>query len=142
MRTFVDTNVLVYAVDRGDVTKQARAIETLAMIEEVVFSAQVLAEFSSVVMRKLTPPLSADETLRHLRDLSLNRVESNDASLVSEAVGLAQRAKLSIWDALLLRAAVRAGCETLVTEDLTAGQVIDGVSIVNPFDPKAAPREA
>lgn len=138
----MDTNVLVYSVDLGDASKQTRAIEALAGIEEVVLSAQVLAEFASVVRRRLNPPLSTDEILRHIRDLSENRVEPTDAALVSEAVGLAQRAKLSIWDALLLRAAIRAGCAQMLTEDLTAGQVIDGVRIVNPFAPEGGPDEA
>ena len=53
--------------------------------------------------------------------------------LVADGLRLALDNNISRWDALIIVAAVRAGCDTLLTEDLSHGQVIEGVHIVNPF---------
>ena len=58
---------------------------------------------------------------------------ATDRRLVLEALDTAADSNLSLWDALIVEAAVRGGCDELYTEDLDAGQVIRGVTVVNPF---------
>jgi predicted nucleic acid-binding protein len=133
MRVFLDTNILVYAVDRADPAKRKRAREVIAETGEPVLSAQVLAEFVAVVTRKLATPMTLAQALRHVEALRGLAVEPIDAGLVVEAVELADRASLSTWDAMIVRAAVRAECDQIATEDLQRGTRIDGVEIVDPF---------
>lgn len=64
-----------------------------------------------------------------------------DRGLVFAAFELAERAQLSLWGAQIVAAASRAGCGRLLTEDLNAGQVIDGVTIVDPFADPGAERQ-
>jgi predicted nucleic acid-binding protein len=133
VRVFLDTNILVYAIDRADPAKRKRARAVMAEAEEPVLSAQVLAEFVAVVTRKLATPMSPAQALRHLEALRGLPVEPIDATLVIEAVELADRASLSHWDAMIVRAAVRAECDRIATEDLQHGALIDGVEIFDPF---------
>jgi predicted nucleic acid-binding protein len=96
-------------------------------------SAQVLAEFVAVVTRRLATPMTLAQALRHVEALRGLAVEPIDAALVAEAVALADRATLSIWDAMIVRAAARAECDRIATEDLQHGTHIEGVEIVDPF---------
>jgi predicted nucleic acid-binding protein len=134
MATFVDTNVVVYAFDAGSGSKQEVAQSVLADPEiEVVLSAQVLTEFYWVVTRRLAPPLSHVDAAAAVEALAQLRVVATDSALVRTAVRSAERHQLALWDALIVEAAVLAGCDTLLTEDFNAGQVISGVEVVNPF---------
>ncbi len=140
MRSFIDTNVLVYA-DAADVpAKQAQATALIAEhLREGsgVISTQVLHEFVNAAVRKLALPL---ETVR-ARVRLYSRFETVNASsmAVLEALDLHALHQVSFWDALILQAARQSGCVQLLTEDLQAGSVIGGVRIVNPFaaEPKA-----
>ena len=69
----------------------------------------------------------------HVEALRGLAVEPIDAPLVLEAVELADRASISTWDAMIVRAAARAECDRIVTEDLQHGARLDGVEIVDPF---------
>ena len=135
MGTFLDTNVIVYAFDRAEPEKQARARSILAgSLDSVAVSSQILSEFYAVVTRKLQPALSAraaGEAAAHLSQLVT--VVPLDATLVLSAMALAQAHHLSLWDAQIIVAAQRAGCTTLLTEDLPDGQTIAGVALRNPF---------
>ena len=134
MPFFLDTNVLVYAFDRSEPAKRARALELLADPDaDFVTSAQVLSEFYVTTTRKLDPPLdhpSAMQALEHLRRLPVVAV---DDRLVVAAAATADSEALSLWDAQVVVAAVRAGCEEVLTEDLNDGQSIAGVVVRNPF---------
>lgn len=68
-----------------------------------------------------------------MRDASAFVVVQIDVPMVLEAIGDVQRRSSSFWDALIVRAAVSAGCDVLLSEDLNTGATIDGVSIQNPF---------
>lgn len=134
MRTFVDTNVLVYAVDESEPAKRERALDVLAERSRdgrVVVSTQVLLEFYATVTRKLGQ--SAPVAARGVELLARWPVVPADAELVRSAIELADAARLSIWDSMIVTAARTGGCETLITEDLNAGQTIAGVRIENPF---------
>jgi predicted nucleic acid-binding protein len=132
-RRFLDTNVLVYTDDGGD---RRRARLALAAVQEAiesregVLSTQVLQEYFSVTTRKLgTDPAVA----RRKVQLFATQVVQVDVELILGAVDLHRLHAISFWDALILQAAGRAGCEVLLTEDLQAGRAISGLRIVDPF---------
>jgi predicted nucleic acid-binding protein len=135
-RTFLDSNVLVYSVDEApaEKAKHERAIELLsAQPESLVVSTQVLQEFYVVTTRKLSKPLSEEVAARAVRAIAKLDVVGVDVPLVLAAVDISRTAQVSLWDALIIQAASRAGCERVLSEDLNAGQVIRGVRIENPF---------
>jgi predicted nucleic acid-binding protein len=135
-RTFLDSNVLVYSVDESpaEKAKQERAAELLsAQPENLVVSTQVLQEFYVVTTRKLKNPLSEELAARAVRGIAKLDVVGVDVPLVLSAVDTSRTAQVSLWDALIIEAASRAGCERVLSEDLNAGQVIRGVRIENPF---------
>jgi predicted nucleic acid-binding protein len=135
-KTFLDSNVLVYSVDESpaEKAKHERAIELLsAYPEDLVVSTPVLQEFYVVATRKLKTPLSEERAARAVRGLAKLDVIGVDAPLVLAAVDTSRLVQLSLWDALIIEAASRAGCERVLSEDLDAGQVIHGVRIENPF---------
>lgn len=134
VRPFVDTNVLVYAHDEDEPEKRDIALRLLADVGgHMVLSAQVLAEFWVTVTRKLARPLQPDVAAAQFADLLPAAVVTTDADLVAEAVELSMQRRLSLWDALILRAAIRGGCDTLFSEDLEDGFVLEGVQVRNPF---------
>lgn len=133
---FADTNILVYASDSSEGQKCELAVELLREAthgRSLVLSTQVLQEFYSTVLRKQL--LSGPEALEILRDWSDQAVVvPTTTELVLQAIGLQQRMRLSIWDALIVQAALQAGCRTLFTEDLHNGLKIGDLEIVNPFE--------
>lgn len=134
MRPFVDTNVLVYAHDEDEPVKRDRALELLEDVgPRMVISAQVLAEFYVTVTRKLARPIPADTAAAQVASLAVAATVATDAGLVQEAVELGRRHQLSLWDAMIVRAAVRGGCDVLLSEDLQDGLAVDGVTVRNPF---------
>jgi predicted nucleic acid-binding protein len=138
MRCFFDTNVLVYFHDASDSRKQQLARE--AVREQMlgggfVISTQVLQEFCAAVQKRrlLTPALA----LAAATELARHAVRATTAEAVLTGVALAQRHQLSIWDGLIVQAALDAGCTTLLTEDLHHGQRFGVLQVVNPFLPSA-----
>jgi predicted nucleic acid-binding protein len=138
---FVDTNVLVYALETGQSLRKTAA---QALVEELVdedrlrLSTQVLQELFVTLTRKGRRSCSAGEALAHLDSLAAWPVFVVDYPAIREAGRLSQQASLSFWDALIVVSAVRSGAHRLYTEDLNHGQRILGVEVVNPFLP--APR--
>ena len=133
-RCFVDSNVLLYADDRSAGSKRDRARD---LIREVmgagtgVLSLQVLQEYFSVATRKLGIP--ADGARQRIELLSRLDVVILGVEDVLAAIDLHRLHQFSIWDALVIRAALNAGCKVLYSEDLQDGRRIDGFEIVNPF---------
>lgn len=135
-RVFVDTNVIVYAADPTAPEKQSRAKTVMTcLLEEPnsTISTQVMQEFYSVATRGRTPKLAPEVAEQVVHDLGALRVVGIDAQTVFGAVSRARRRQMSIWDALIVQSAVESACTVLLTEDLTHGEVIDGVRVVNPF---------
>jgi predicted nucleic acid-binding protein len=130
-RSFFDTNVLVYAVAQDDY-RSRRAEELLAA--GGVLSVQILNEFVSVARRKISMSWNeVQEALDAFRVLCPTplpiTVELHEAGLK-----IAENHGFSIYDALVLAAALQAGCATLYSEDFQDGQIIDGrLTIRNPF---------
>jgi predicted nucleic acid-binding protein len=135
-RTFVDTNVLLYEWDGADANKQRRAIEWMRHLWETQsgrLSYQVLAEFYRGATQKLRPALSAPKAQNHVRTLFAWNPVLIDQETMEAAWREQERYKLSWWDALIVGAAQRAGCRTLLSEDFQAGQQFGDLTVVNPF---------
>lgn len=134
VRCFVDSNVFVYADDRSAGVKRDRARD---LIREVmgartgVLSLQVLQEYFAVSTKKLGVPAAAAR--RRIEVLSRLDVVILGVEDVLAAIDLHRLHGFSIWDALVIRAALNAGCRVLYSEDLQDGRRIDGLEIVNPF---------
>ncbi|HSM34430.1 MAG TPA: PIN domain-containing protein [Anaerolineae bacterium] len=132
---FVDTNVWVYAVDAADPGKRARALELVSPgpLRELIVSTQVLTEFYAVVTRKLATPVAVEDAEAMVRQLSVLPVVPVDTTLVMSALSASREWRISIWDALILRAAEIAGCRRVLSEDLTEGMTYGSVVVENPF---------
>jgi len=136
-RSFVDSNVAVYAADENPhvCIKHETATRLLAdEPDDLVISTQVLQEFYVVVTRKLTHPLDEDRAAKAVRGLAKLAVVGVDVPLVLTAIHTSRTAKLSLWDALIIEAARQAGCVRVYSEDMSHGQVIRGVRVENPFE--------
>jgi predicted nucleic acid-binding protein len=134
--SFVDTNILVYAEDREAKSKHDIARDLVLGLwndRQGVLSVQVLQEFYVTVTRKLKKPLRAATALDVVREYLTWTVVENTGNLLVQAAELQQRAQLSFWDAMVVQAAIQAGCDRLYTEDLNAGQRFGSVLVVNPF---------
>ncbi len=128
--SFFDTNVLVYIVS-GDPAKAERAE---AIIEAGgVISVQVLNELANVARRKMR--MSWQETHMFLSLLrGLFTVHSLEVETHETGLALAERYNLSIYDAMIVAAALHAGCDTLWSEDMQHGMVLcEKLRIVDPF---------
>ena len=135
-KSFVDTNVLVYAHDALAGPKHLRArqvVEDLWNSGTGVLSTQVLQELSINVRRKARHPLSWKETRRMVEDYLNWEIVVNDAASVLQALSFEERYKVSFWDALILQAAETAGVDVVLSEDLSAGQKYGSFRIENPF---------
>ncbi len=133
-RAFVDTNVLVYAVDDADPRKRDAARDVLGRPDaELMISAQVLSEFYVVVTRRLATPMSERDAAAAVDELARIPTVVTDAELVRDGIALAREARLSFWDGLIVAAARASGCECVITEDLAAGATIGGVRVESPF---------
>jgi predicted nucleic acid-binding protein len=131
---FVDTNVLLYAVDRADLHKQQVASLWRAELwksRRGRTSFQVLQEFFVNATQKSLS--SRDDARAEVRDLLAWNPVAQDVSTLEYSWKIQDRFKLSFWDALIVAAARQARCGFLLTEDLQAGQNLDGVIVVNPF---------
>ena len=131
---FVDTNVLIYALDPADPRKQeaARAWRVeLWKSHRGRVSFQVLQEFYVKVTQKW--PAARDEARAEVRDLLVWRPVIVDAAILDRGWKIQDRYQISFWDSLIVAAAKSIGCRYLLTEDLQGDQNIEGVIVVNPF---------
>jgi predicted nucleic acid-binding protein len=129
-RAFFDTNVIVYAF--ADDESRTGIAEAL-LAKGGVVGVQTLNEFVAVAVRKLAMPWKGVlEALSALRVLCPSpvplTVQTHDTAL-----RITGRFGYHIYDSLVIAAALEARCTTLFSEDLNAGQVIDGLTIRNPF---------
>jgi predicted nucleic acid-binding protein len=133
-RTFVDTNVLVYAVDRQAASKRARALTILVELgSSLVVSTQVIQEFYVAATRKLSRRLPIDEAERRVEELLQTDVVVIDPRLIRQAISLSKDHQLSFWDALIVQAAQSRGCTRLLTEDLQDGRRFGTLRVEDPF---------
>jgi predicted nucleic acid-binding protein len=133
-KIFFDTNILVHALDKGDVKKQKKARQLLREAGESscgVLSTQVLQEFYVVTTKKIgIEPLAAKEMIRHFQNFETVVITPQ---LIADAIDCSVLNRISFWDSLIIVAAESARCAVLWSEDLSDGQTIHGVRIKNPF---------
>ena len=136
---FVDTNVLLYALDEADRAKQEAARLWRAEMwksQRGRTSFQVLEEFYAKVMKKW--PNAQDQARAEIRDLLAWRPVKIDGAVIEQAWKIQDRYRFSFWDSLIVASAKAASCRYLLTEDLQDNQVVDGIRVVSPF--KATPK--
>lgn len=134
-KTFVDTNVLVYALDAdaGNKHRIAKAmVRRLWEENSGIVSVQVLLEFYSAVTRKPSKRVPRQEVRQAVRHFT-HWCIATGPSEIAAAFQIEDAAKISFWDAMIVAAAVRGGAERILSEDLNAGQTIAGIRIENPF---------
>lgn len=135
-RTFVDTNILIYAHDRSAGTKHEIASELIRSLWESgngSLSVQVLQEFFVNITRKVPRPLEVAMAAEIIADLATWDVHAPTAADVLDAIQMAGRYGITFWDSMILVSAQSLGCETVWSEDLSAGQRYGGVQVLNPL---------
>ena len=131
---FIDTNVLIHADDSRNLQKRRQArelIRGLMMNRRGVVSLQVLQEFFAAATRKIG--LSSDHAKRRVVMYSRFDVVTFAPADLLAAIDLHRIHRLSIWDSLIVRAALNANCTTLHSEDMSSGQRIESLAISHPF---------
>ncbi len=133
---FVDTAVLLYAVDDQDLAKRDQARRWLATCWTGRcgrLSHQVLTEFYLQARQKFPSAVSAGDARAEVRRYQNWRPWVIDHPTVEAAWAIEARYQLGFWDALIVSSAQQQGCDSLLTDALPHGQQIDGVHILNPF---------
>ena len=142
-KTFVDTNVLIYAHDADAGTKRdiARAVlRDLWGRRSGVLSTQVLHEFYVNVTKKIATPLPKPSARAVVDSYTAWCIDTTPAE-ISAAFRIEDEAAIGFWDALIVAAARKAGAARILSEDFNAGQIIAGVRIENPFATSSASHE-
>ena len=134
-KTFVDTNVLIYA---HDVDAKAKHETARTVLRELwsqrtgVLSPQVLQEFYVNVTRKIATPLSRDAARLVVNSYAIWCTETTPAEIAT-AFHIEDQSRIGFWDALMVASAAKAGAVRILSEDLNAQQTIAGIRIENPF---------
>ena len=133
-RTFLDTNILLYAEDARVPAKQERAREVIAALvtdRSAVISTQVLQEFFVIATKKLK--LTAEAAQDSVATYAQLDVVIVQPALITSAIHLHRLHAISFWDALIVRAAADGGCTKLLSEDLQHQRAFEALVIENPF---------
>ena len=133
---FVDTNILIYAHDRDAGVRWQRASRALEQLWEARtgrMSVQVLQEFFAVATGKLKAAVGVAAAREVIRTYSPWVTVPTGVDTVLRASEIAEVAKISFWDGMIIAAAEQAGAATLYTEELNDGQLIAGIRVVNPL---------
>lgn len=132
---FLDTNILVYAIDLRDARKQSIAAEiverAIAHDSECVISVQTLSEFANVALAKLKKPI--DEVRAFVEAYRDIETVVPDGLVVDRALVIKRLCNIQFYDAMMLAAAERAGADMFLSEDLADGETYCGIKVSNPF---------
>jgi predicted nucleic acid-binding protein len=138
-RSFIDTNVLIYAEANDEPVKQRAALDLLKQLFEEatgVLSTQVLQEYCNVALKKLKLP--AHHVRAQLDLFEQFEVVQITPAIIRIGLDLHQTRSLAFFDAIIVATAQTAGCAVLLSEDLNTGEFMAGVRMVNPFANLAA----
>jgi predicted nucleic acid-binding protein len=136
VKTFIDTNVLVYAHDKDAGVRHATATALLAELwanRDGSLSTQVLQEFYAVVTRKFKPAMPRAKARGIVAAYGEWCDVVTEPQLIVAASRLEEEHTLAFWDALIVQAAIHAGADLLVSEDLQNGRRFGTLTIENPF---------
>jgi predicted nucleic acid-binding protein len=134
-KTFVDTNVLIYAHDVDAKAKRERAKNVLLELwtqRTGALSTQVLQEFYVNVTRKIARPLPKPQERLIVNNYSIWCSETTPAEIAA-AFRIEDESRIGFWDALIVALAVKSGATRIFSEDLNARQKIAGIRVENPF---------
>ncbi len=136
-RFFIDTNIFVYSFDNRAAAKQQKArslIKTALADGKGHVSIQVIQEFFNVATRKFEVPMPLLKSKEYLEKVFMRlEVVYPDDGLIKNGLDIATTTGYSFYDSLIISAAFKAGCSTLYSEDMQDGQVIQNLTIINPF---------
>jgi len=133
---FVDTNLLVYARDSSEETKQPVAMAWLAELwkrQTGRTSVQVLNEYYVTVTRKLNPGLHVNQARSDVRALTVWSPIAIGSRLIEATWEIEEETHYAWWDALVVTSALYLGCRYLLSEDMQHGHSIGALTIINPF---------
>jgi predicted nucleic acid-binding protein len=133
---FVDSNILIYAHDADAGLKRERAVAKLRELWDSGtgrLSVQVLEEFYVNATQKLATPVARSLAREVIKTYGVWVHHATTVETVIRATELAELARISFWDALIVASAEEVDAEELLSEDLNDGQAIAGVRIVNPL---------
>lgn len=135
-RTFVDTNILVYAHDADADDKHSIAAQSVGDLWEArtgILSTQVLQELYVTLTRKAPHPIKKNLARRLIKNYLTWEVAVNDGAIILHASEIEESYRFSFWDSLIIASAYSKNAAIILTEDLTHGQLIEGIRIQNPF---------
>ncbi len=135
VRRFVDTNILLYSISRdpAEAAKRDRATALLDA-DDLALSAQVLQEFYVQATRaNRADALPHDIAAGLIRAWTRFPIQEVSLGIVTAALEIRAARGFSYWDSAIIAAAQALGCHELLSEDMSHGQQIDDVTIVNPF---------
>lgn len=131
--TAIDTNILIYACDKGSGAKQARSLEIIAGTVDGVLLWQVACEFVSASRKLSSQGFSPVEAWVRLSEfLALFPLATPTSGVLSRAKDLQLAHKVAFWDAMILGSCLESGIQRLYSEDIP-GVVVEGLEVVNPF---------
>jgi predicted nucleic acid-binding protein len=130
-RAFIDSNIVVYAYSTTDFMKQQKAYHAM-LINESVVSTQVLSEFCNVCVKKLHLPVPV---IQHDVSDILATCEffRTNEKTIQRALTIQGRYGFSYYDSQVVASALESECDYLFTEDLSDGQIIEGMTVTNIF---------
>jgi predicted nucleic acid-binding protein len=135
VKAFLDTNILLYSISTAadEESKRMRAIALMDR-DDCVVSVQVLQEFYVQATRaSRADPLPHELATGLIKTWLRFHVQENTVQILQGALEIKQAYSFSYWDSAIISAAREAGCSELFSEDLSHGQVVEGVRILNPF---------
>ncbi|UTC74492.1 PIN domain-containing protein [Treponema sp. OMZ 792] len=133
-KIFIDTNILVYALDNRDNDKMNKARNILRKViyeNKPVISAQVINEFYVAATKKLSIDKNLIKTIVH--NFKNMEIIASDLQLTENAIKISIESQISFWDSLIIAAAEKANCKLIISEDLNSGQKYQDISLINPF---------
>lgn len=136
VKAFVDTNILVYAYDRGAGSRHEKALQ---LVEQLwhdgsgILSTQVLQEFYVNLRRKAQRPVTIGQARELISDYLAWDPVVNDGATILSAMEIEERYQVSFWDSLIVAAALRGGASVIYSEDFNHGQKFGPAVIQNPF---------
>jgi predicted nucleic acid-binding protein len=132
---FIDTNILIYSIsdDNAD-TRKRKLAEELLDRDDGAISVQVLQEFYVQITRPSRPRrLSHGDAVALINAWQRFQVQDMTRAVLQDALSIKARYGFSYWDCAIIAAARALGCRTIYTEDLQHGQMVEAMTVINPF---------
>lgn len=141
MRFAVDSNVLVYALVRADREKHRVASELMirGMLLDMVLPAQVIGEFLNVMRRKHPVHFDAARAQATRWEVTCPLIETRGEHVLRGA-DFAAKHRLQLWDSVIWQVVRSARATLFLSEDLQDGLSIEGLTVLNPFEPANEPK--